>query len=74
MTAAFNAPAVVGAKWPWIVQLAPAATLDPQLFAKTNEEAFAPVTAMLVIDKAAVPVLVIVTDWEPLDVPTVVEG
>lgn len=74
VTAAVNAPVVVGAKWPWMVQLAPAAKLDPQLLAKTYEEAFAPVTAMPVIDKAVVPVLVIVTAWDMLEDPTAVDG
>ena len=71
--AAVNAPVVVGAKWPWMEQLAPAARLVPQVFANTNEEALAPVSAMLVIDSAAVPVLVMVTDCEPVDTPTVSE-
>ena len=74
VTAAFSAPAAVGAKCPWMVQLAPTVRLVPQVLAKTNEDAFAPVTAMLVIANAAVPVLVMVTDCDPLDVPTVVEG
>ena len=69
--AAVNAPLTVGAKWPWMVQFAPAARLVPQLFAKTNEEAFAPVTPMLVMDKASLPVLVNVTDRDALPVPTV---
>jgi len=43
----------------------------PQVFAKTKEEALAPVTAMLVIDTAAVPVFVMVTYCEALEVPTV---
>lgn len=72
--AAWSAPAFVGAKWPWIVQFAPAARLVPQELANTKEAALVPVTAMLVMDKAAVPVLVIVTDWELLDAPTVVAG
>jgi hypothetical protein len=29
-----RAPVVVGEKWPWMVQLAPAARLEPQLLAK----------------------------------------
>ena len=40
--------------------------------AKTNCEALAPVTAMLVIDSAAVPVLVMVTACKLLQVSTVV--
>jgi len=63
------APEAMGAKWPWMLQLAPTARLAPQLLAKTNCDAPAPVTAMLAIDKVAVPVLVNVTDWELLDVP-----
>src|ERR1700735_142745 len=52
-------------------QFAPAAKAGPQVFAKTNEEASAPVTVMLVKDKAAVPVLVRVTVFDPVDDPTV---
>jgi hypothetical protein len=72
VTAAANAPPAVGAKWPWMVQFAPAARLVPQLLANTNEDALAPVTAMLAIDKAALPLFVITTVCDPLDVPTVV--
>ena len=36
VTAAVRAPPFVGAKWPWMVQLAPAARLVPQVLAKTN--------------------------------------
>lgn len=61
VTAAVNAPVIVGAKCPWIVQFAPTARLVPQLLAKMNEDAFVPVTAMLVIVNAAVPVLVMTT-------------
>lgn len=74
VTDAVSAPVVVGAKCPWMVQLAPAARLVPHALAKTNEEASAPVTVMLVIVKAAVPVLVMVIDCEALEVPTVVAG
>ena len=72
--AAFNTPPAAGAKWPWMVQLAPAARLVPQLLANSNEEAFVPVTAMLVMERAVVPVLVMVTDCELLAEPTVVVG
>jgi len=61
VTAAASAPVAVGAKWPWMEQLAPAARLVPQVLAKTKEDALAPVTAMLVMVNAAVPVLVMVT-------------
>jgi len=65
------APVLVGAKWPWIVQFAPTASVVPQLLANTNCDASVPVTAMLVMDKAAVPVLVMVTVCELLMEPTV---
>ena len=74
VTVAVIAPVAAGAKWPWIVQLAPTARLAPQLLANTNEEASVPVTAMLVIVRAAVPVLVMVTDCDELAVPTFVAG
>ena len=74
VTDAATEPIAVGAKCPWMVQLAPIARLVPQLLANTNEDASVPVTATLVIINAAVPVLVMITDWDPLDVPTVVEG
>jgi len=51
-------------------QLDPAAKLEPQLFAKTKEDASAPVTWILVIVIAMPPVLVKVTDCDPLLVPT----
>jgi len=70
VTAAVCAPVAVGAKCPWMLQLAPTARLEPQLFANTNEDAFAPVTRMLVIDSFAWPVLVMDTLCEALTVPT----
>ena len=69
VTPAVNAPVLVGAKCPWMLQFAPAARVVPQLFANTNEDAFVPATAMLVIDKAAFPLFVTVTDCELLDAP-----
>jgi len=72
VTAAYNGPVAVGAKCPWIVQLAPTPRLAPQLLANTNDDAFAPVTAMLLMLSVALPALVTVTDCEPLAVPTVV--
>ena len=74
VTEAVNAPVVVGAKCPWMVQLAPAATLDPQLLAKTNEEASAPVNTMLLMGNADPLVFFIVTVCELLVKPTVVGG
>jgi len=73
VTDAVSAPSVVGAKCPWMVQLAPTARLVPQVFAKTNEEAFVPVTAMLAIDNAALPVFVTTTCCDALVSPTVME-
>jgi len=67
--AAVSAPVVAGVKWPWMVQFAPAATLVPQLFANTNEEASVPVTAMLVMARGPVPVLVSITDCDGLVTP-----
>lgn len=74
VTAAVCAPVAVGAKCPWMVQLAPTVRLAPQVLAKTNEEASVPVSAMLVIVKVAVPVLVMVTDCDALVEPTMVAG
>src|SRR5580698_10513038 len=56
-----------------MVQFAPAARLVPQLYPNTNEEAFAPVTEIPVMDSAAEPVLVRVTDCDPLVAPTFTE-
>jgi hypothetical protein len=53
-----------------MVQLPPAVTLVPQLFANPNDDASAPVTAMLVMVRGAVPVLVSVTDCDALVDPT----
>src|SRR5580698_2269131 len=53
-----------------MVQFAPAARAVPQLFAKPKAEALAPVIAMLEMETAVAPVLVIVTDCEALVVPT----
>jgi len=72
VTKAVTRPVAVGAKCPWIVQLAPIARLAPQLLPKTNEDAFVPVTAMPLTVKGELPTLVIVTCSDTLDVPTVV--
>jgi len=71
VTAAANAPILDGAKCPWIEQLVPIDRLVPQLSANTNEDASAPVTAMLAMDTAVVLVLVMVTDCDSLARPTV---
>jgi hypothetical protein len=68
--AAVNGPTAAGVKCPWIEQFAPAARLVPQLLENTNEDASVPVTTMLVIDSAEVPVLVNVTLCEALVVLT----
>ena len=67
--AAVSVPVAAGVKWPWMVQLAPPRTLEPQLFAKTKEDASAPVTVMLLISSVTPPVLVSVADCEALVVP-----
>jgi len=72
-TVAVSTPAVVGAKYPWIAQLAPTARLVPQLFANTNDDASVPVRAMLVSDSADVPLFVTVTDCEPVASPKVTD-
>ena len=53
-----------------MVQLDPAARLEVQVFANTNEEASAPLTLMLIMVSGPPPVLVNVTDCDALDVPT----
>lgn len=68
--AAVMAPAVVGAKCPWIVQFAPTARLVPQLLENAKADAFVPVTKMLPIVRVPTPVLVNVTDCDALVVPT----
>lgn len=62
VTEAVSAPSAAGVKWPWMVQLPPAATLVPQVLAITNEDASAPVTAMLEMASGKALVLVKVTD------------
>ena len=55
-----------------MVQLAPTARVVPHELAKTNCVASAPVTAILEMVSAAVPVLVMVIICEPLDSPWMV--
>ena len=52
-----------------MVQLAPEAMLIVQLFAKSKEDAFVPVSAILMMDSVDPPELVKVTLCEPLMVP-----
>ena len=54
-------PLVAGVKVTLIVQLAPAATLGPQLFVSAKSAGFVPVIEMPVMLKAALPVLLNVT-------------
>jgi hypothetical protein len=67
---AVEVPTAVGAKCPWIEQLPPAARVDPQLLEKANEDAFAPVNAMLLIDRGDPPLFFRVTDCDALVPPT----
>jgi len=71
LTTAVRSPETAGVKCPWIKQLAPAARLDPQLFANTKDEAPAPVKAMLEMANGDPPVLVKVTCCDALVTPTV---
>lgn len=68
---ACSSPLSVGAKCPWMVQLAPPVRLVPQLFANTNEEASGPVTSILVKYSVAFPVFVRATSRDVLVAPTV---
>jgi hypothetical protein len=58
MTAAVRVPAAAGLKVTLMVQLAPAATLAPQLLVWAKSLAFAPETATLVTFRSPLPVLV----------------
>jgi hypothetical protein len=68
--AAVIALAPAGVKCPWSTQLAPAARADPQEFGKRNDDALTPVTTILAIIRAALPVLVNVTFCGALAVST----
>ena len=70
VTAAICAPRVKGLNVPLIVQFAPAARLVPQVLLKLNEDAFVPVTLMLLMVIATAPVLESVTLCDGLVVPT----
>src|ERR1035437_1913999 len=61
-----RAPAAVGAKLTEMVQLAPAATEEPQVLVWEKS----PVAAIWVTVNAAVPLLVSVTCWGALELPT----
>jgi hypothetical protein len=70
-TAATNEPVAFGVKINEIAQPAPAASVGPQVVVSRKLLAFVPVSAMLEIVNAPVPVLVSVTTWALLDVPDV---
>jgi uncharacterized protein YqcC (DUF446 family) len=70
VTDAPRLPAAVGVNVTEMLQLPPAATLAPQVLLCAKSPGLVPVTAMLVIVKAADPVLLSVTDWAALVVPT----
>src|ERR1017187_9470189 len=70
VTVAARAPAAVGLKVTLIVQLAPGATLDPQLLVRAKSPALAPETAMPVIFNAAFPELARVIACAALGGPT----
>jgi hypothetical protein len=68
--AAVKDPLATGVKVTLMAQLAPAATLVPQLLLCAKSPGLAPVMVMLVMVNAALPELVNVTDWAVLVVPT----
>jgi hypothetical protein len=67
---AVKLPVVAGENVTAMVQEAPAASVVPQVLAAIwNEEAFAPVSATEVIDRAALPALARVKVWAALLLP-----
>jgi hypothetical protein len=70
LTAAVKEPLAAGVKVTLIVQLPPAATLAPQLLLCAKSLGFAPVSAIPLILKAPLPVLLKVTVWAALVAPT----
>ena len=66
VSVAARAPAAAGVKVTLIVQLLPPATELPQLLVWTKSVALVPVIVMLVIARAAFPVLFRVTIWAAL--------
>ena len=67
---AVSEPAAEGVNEIAILQFAPAATPFPQALVSPNSLLSEPVTWILLIDKAAFPVLVRVTVWDVLVTPT----
>jgi hypothetical protein len=70
LSAAVKEPLAAGVKVTLIVQLPPAATLAPQLLLCAKSMGFAPVSAIPLILKAPLPVLLKVTVWAALVAPT----
>jgi hypothetical protein len=70
VTAAAKEPLAAGVKVTLMAQLAPAATLDPQLLLCAKSLGLAPVSAMLVMLRDAVPVFFRVAVWAVLVAPT----
>jgi len=70
VTEAAKDPLAAGMNVTLTVQLAPAATLPPQLLLCAKSPGFAPVSLMLLMLKAALPVLLSVEVWAELVVPT----
>ena len=71
VTAANRLPAAAGSNVTLMVQLAPAATLAPQLLVCEKSPAFVPAMAIEVIDRAEPPLLASLTICALLMVPTV---
>jgi hypothetical protein len=71
VTAAVKTPEAAGLNVTLMVQLAFAATLEPQLLLCAKSAASAPVSAMLEMLREALPVLLRVTDFAALVEPTV---
>ena len=63
-------PAAAGVKITLMMQPAPAPRLDPQVLVCVKSLAFEPETEMLAMVRTALPVLVSVTDWDGVAVPT----
>src|SRR5271165_7023282 len=70
VTDAPRLPAAVGVNVTEMLQFPPTETLAPQVLVCAKSPGLVPVTAMLLIDRAPVPVLLSVTDWAVLVVPT----
>src|ERR1039457_5581381 len=74
LTVAVRLPDTVGLNATEMLQFAPAGTLFPQVLVCVKSPELAPVTAMLVMESAAPPLLVRVTDWLALVLPTACPG